>query len=303
MMQKISFFDQISRNKRNSYILILLIFFSIIGLGWVFAQIYDPGAYFIILIFSIIFSLAYTVGTYYYSDKLALMSVNAYPADSPQFRQYRNRVEGLALAAGLPTPKVYVMNTPEINAFATGRDPQHSVICVTTGTLQNLTDAELEGVLAHEMSHIANYDIRFVTLAAIMVGIVSIASEIFLRSMWFGGGRDRDNKGSGGAIFLVIGIVIAIFAPIFVKLVQLAISRKREYMADAGSVQLTRAPPYLVSALKKIKMYYEGGGARVKVNDAVAPMFFADPIKSRFIGLFNTHPPIDDRIKALEKMM
>jgi heat shock protein HtpX len=153
------------------------------------------------------------------------------------------------------------------------------------------------------MSHIANYDIRFVTLAAIMVGIISIASEIFLRSMWYGGGnRDRD-RGGGNAIFLVIGIILAIIAPILVKLVQLAISRKREYMADAGSAQLTRAPPYLVSALKKIKLYYEGGGARVKVNDAVAPMFFADPIKSRFVGLFNTHPPIDDRIKVLEKMM
>jgi heat shock protein HtpX len=269
----------------------------------VLSQIFDPGAFFIILIFSIIISLAYTVGTYYYSDKLALMSVNAYPADSPQFRQYRNRVEGLALAAGLPVPKVYIMNSPEINAFATGRDPQHSVICVTTGALQNLNDPELEGVLAHEMSHIANYDIRFVTLVAIMVGIISIASQIFLRSLWFGGGsRDRDEGGSGRVIFMIIGIILAIFAPIIVKLVQLAISRKREYMADAGSVQLTRYPGNLISALKKIKLYYEGGGARVKVNDAVAPMFFADPIKTRFVELFNTHPPIDDRIKTLERM-
>ena len=302
-MEKISFFDQIENNKRNSYFLIFFVFLVLIGMGFVFAQIYDPSLTFIILIFSIIFSIGYTLGTYYYSDKIALASVGAVAAEGEQYKSLRNRVEGLSMAAGLPKPGVYVMHSPEINAFATGRDPQHSVICVTDGALQRLTEPELEGVLAHEMSHIANYDIRFVTLVAVMVGIISIASEIFLRSMWYGGGsRDDDRGGSAKVIFLVLGIILAIIAPIIVKLVQLAISRKREYMADAGSVQLTRYPGNLISALKKIKAFYDSDAPHPKVNDAVAPMFFADPIEQRMINLFNTHPPIEDRIKALEAM-
>ncbi len=302
-MEKISFFDQIEKNKKNSYFLIFFVFIVLIGLGFVFSQVFDPGATFIILIFSIIFSISYTVGTYYYSDKIALASVGATPAVGEQYSRLRNRVEGLSMAAGLPKPGVYVMHSPEINAFATGRDPEHSVICVTDGALQRLTEPELEGVLAHEMSHVANYDIRFVTLAAVMVGIISIASQLFLRSMWLGGGRSNDERrGGGGAIFLVIGIILAILAPIVVKLVQLAISRRREYMADAGSVQLTRYPGNLISALKKIKAYYEGGAPHAKVSDAVAPMFFADPLHARFVNLFNTHPPIEDRIKVLEAM-
>ncbi len=300
--KKISFFDQIERNKRNSFLLIFLIFFVIIGLGWVLANAFEPGYVFIILIFSIIFSIGYTVVGYYYSDQIALLSVGAVPADGDEYRAFRNRVEGLSLAAGLPVPKAYVMPSPEINAFATGRDPQHSVICVTQGALQRLTEPELEGVLAHEMSHVANYDIRFVTLVAVMVGIVSIASELFLRSMWLGAGRRDDRRGGGGGVFLVIGFILAIIAPILVKLVQLAISRRREYMADAGSVQLTRYPGNLISALKKIQAYYEAGAPRAKVSDAVAPMFFADPLQQRLMGLFNTHPPIEDRIKALEAM-
>ena len=302
-MDKISFFDQIENNKRNSYFLIFFVFLVLIGMGFVFAQIYDPSLTFIILIFSIIFSLGYTLTTYYYSDRIALASVGAVAAEGEQYKSLRNRIEGLSMAAGLPKPGVYVMHSPEINAFATGRDPQHSVICVTDGALQRLTEPELEGVLAHEMSHIANYDIRFVTLVAVMVGIISIASEIFLRSMWLGGGRRDDDRGGGARVlFLILGIILAIIAPIIVKLVQLAISRRREYMADAGSVQLTRYPGNLISALKKIQAYYEGGGQHAKVSEAVAPMFFADPLHARLVNLFNTHPPIEDRIKALEAM-
>jgi heat shock protein HtpX len=303
-MEKISFFDQIENNKRNSYLLIFFVFLVLIGMGFVFAQIYDPGLTFIILIFSIIFSIGYTVTTYYYSDRIALASVGAVPAEGEEYSRLRNRVEGLSLAAGLPKPGVYIMHSPEINAFATGRDPQHSVICVTDGALQRLTEAEMEGVLAHEMSHIANYDIRFVTLVAVMVGIISIASEIFLRSMWYGGGSrsNNDRGGSAKALFMILGIILAIIAPIIVKLVQLAISRKREYMADAGSVQLTRYPGNLISALKKIKAYYAGDGQHAKINEAVAPMFFADPLHARLINLFNTHPPVEDRIKKLEAM-
>lgn len=297
-MEKISFYDQIDRNKRNSYLLIFFIFIILIGFAWIIAQIYDPGLTFIILIFAIISSIFYTWGTYNYSDRIALASVNAVPADGPKYKHLRNQVEGLALAAGLPTPRVYVMPSPDINAFATGKDPEHSVVCVTTGALEKLNNSELEGVLAHEMTHIANYDIRFVTLVAVMVGIVAIASEIFLRSMWFSrGGR----RGKGNALILILGIILAILAPIIVRLVQLSISRKREFMADAGAVQLTRYPGGLISALEKIKAAYSSG-AKTKVNSAVAPMFFADPIRKRMVDMFNTHPPIDERIKILRAM-
>ncbi|OYT55017.1 MAG: zinc metalloprotease HtpX [Candidatus Altiarchaeales archaeon ex4484_2] len=298
-MEKISFFDQINRNKRNSWILVAFIFLVIIVFSWVIAQVYDPGFTFIFLIFGIIFSLVYTVGTYQYSDQIALRSVKAHEASGDRYRHLRNQVEGLALGSGMPAPRVYIMPSPDINAFATGKDPEHSVICVTEGALDKLSDRELEAVLGHEMTHIRNYDIRFVTLIAVMVGIVSIISEIFLRSMWFGG-RNR-NKGGGNAVFLILGILLAVLAPLIVRVVQLAISRKREYMADAGAVQLARTNTGMISALEKIKANYEQG-PKTKVNAAVAPMFLADPVKKRFSNIFNTHPPIDDRIEALRKM-
>ncbi len=297
-MEKISFYDQIDRNKRNSYLLISLIFIVLMGFAWVVAQIYDPGLTFIILLFAVIFSVVYTWGTYSYCDRIALASVNAVPAKGPRYKHLRNQVEGLSLAAGLPKPRVYVMPSQDINAFASGKDPEHSVICVTQGMLDKLSNSELEGVLAHEMTHIVNYDIRFVTLVAVMVGIVAIASEVFLRSMWYSGGGRR---GKGNALIMVLGIILAILAPIIVRLVQLSISRKREFMADAGAVQLTRYPGGLVSALEKIKAAY-GGGVKTKVNAAVAPMFFADPIRQRVSSMFRTHPPLDERIRVLKAM-
>jgi len=296
----ISFYDQIEKNKRNSYLLFVFIFVVLIGLGWVIAQVYDPSLTFVILIFSIIFSLGYTWFTYENSAQIVVKSVNAYPAEGPKFSHIRSMVEGLSLAAGLPMPKVYIMPSKEINAFATGKDPQHSLVCVTEGSLENLSDAELEGVLAHEMTHVANYDIRFVTLVTVMVGVVAIASELFLRSMWYGGNR-RDSRDSGGGIFLIIGIILAIVAPLIVKLVQLAISRKREYAADAGAVQLTRNPSGLINALKKINLFYSQVG-KTNINKAVAPLFLADPISERVVNLFNTHPPIKERVKILESM-
>ncbi|HIE34290.1 MAG TPA: zinc metalloprotease HtpX [Candidatus Altiarchaeales archaeon] len=297
-MEWISFHDQIARNRRNSYILMFFIFLIIVAFAWIISKAYNPGSTFIFLVFAIIFSIFYIWGTYNYSDKITLKSVNAYPARSPEYRHLRNMVEGLAFGSGMPVPKVYIMPSPDINAFATGKNPEDSVICVTEGALEKLNDSELEGVLAHEMTHIRNYDIRFVTLVAIMVGIVSIISELFLRSMWYSrGGR----RGKGGGIFIIIGIIFAILAPLIVRLVQLSISRKREYMADAGAVQLTRYPGGLISALEKIRDYYKKG-ARTKVNPAVAPMFFADPIKERFVNLFNTHPPIEKRIEILRAM-
>lgn len=296
--KKISFYDQIRNNKIKSFILLIIIVFIIIGLMYIISQVYNPALTFFFLIIGIIFSLIYVVIGYYFSDKIALLSVNAYEAKDKKFNHLNNQIEGLALAGGLQKPKVYVMPSKEINAFATGRNPQNSIVCVTEGCLEQLTDRELEGVLAHELTHIRNYDIRFVTLAVILVGLIAIISEIFLRSLWFSN-SDNDNK---NPIFLIIGIVLAILAPIVANLVQLAISRKREYMADAGAVQLTRDNSGLINALKKIGKYYETHDKTI-ANKTVANMFLASPLNAKSLSnLFLTHPPIEERIKILESM-
>ncbi|MBI2630128.1 M48 family metallopeptidase [Candidatus Pacearchaeota archaeon] len=293
MQDRISFHDQIKRNKIKSVLLIFIIFAVLIALSYVIGMIYS-GYFFFILIIGIIFSLSYTLISYYSSDKIALASVRAKPADYNQYRQLHNIVEGLCLASGMPKPKVYIMPGEQINAFATGRNPQNSVICVTEGALKKLTKQELEGVIGHELSHIANYDIRFMTLTAVMVGMIAIVSELFLRSLWFKG--NDDNKKSG-AILLLIGILLAILAPIVVQLVQFAISRKREYYADASAVKFTRSPTGLIQALKKIKRDSE----KLKVSGAVAPLFISSPFK-RLSNLTSTHPPLDERIRILERM-
>jgi len=291
----ISFHDQISRNKRNSVFLIIIIFAVLILLSYVIGLIYSDF-FFIILIIGIIISIIYIFSTYYNSDKIALASVKAKPADYQNYRQLHNIVEGLCLASGLPKPKIYIIPSNQINAFATGRDPKNSAIAITEGALKKLNKEELEGVISHELSHIANYDIRFMTLVAVMVGLVAIISEIFLRSLWFSGGKgNNDNK---NIIILIIGIVLAILSPIIVALVQLAISRKREYAADASAVKFTRYPPGLIKALKKIK----NDSDKFKVSKAVSPLFISDPLRKKLSGLTSTHPPIEKRIKALERM-
>lgn len=294
-----SFYDQIARNKRNSLILLAAVFLVVFALVYVIGYVMAPGNAFVIFAFASVLAIFYVWGGYYYSDKIALAAAHAVPADGPEYEHYRNIVEGLSIAAGLPMPRPYVMKSPDINAFATGRDPKHAAVCVTTGALEKLSDAELEGVLAHELSHIRHYDIRFVTLVSVLVGLASIVSQLFLRSLWLGA-RSRDRDDGLGILLLLLGIVLAIVAPLVVKLVQLAISRKREYMADAGAVQLTRTPTGLISALRKIEQYNKG---RVPATSATAPMYIANPFKKDISGLFRTHPPIEDRIRALEAMM
>lgn len=298
MYKKVSFYDQIRNNKIKSFFLLFFIVLIIIGLMYVIAQIYDPTLTFIFLIFGIIIAFIYVFIGYYFSDKIALATVNAIEAKDKKYNHLNNLVEGLSLAGGIPKPKVYVMQSPEINAFATGRNPENGVVCVTEGALEKLNDKELEGVIAHELTHIRNYDIRFVTLTIILVGMIAIISEVFLRSLWFSSG-DRDNK---NMIFVIIGIALAILAPIVANLVQLAISRKREYMADAGAVQLTRDNTGLISALKKIGKYYETNEKTV-ANKTVSNMFLASPLSHKSISnLFSTHPPLSERIKVLEQM-
>ena len=290
---RIDFRDQISRNKLKSFLLMFVVFAILVVLIYVIGSIWGEVDIFVILIFAIIISFSYTIFSFYNSDKIAVLSVGAREAKRENYKQFYDIVEGLTIASGLPMPKLYVMPSKQINAFASGRDPKHSVVCVTEGALEKLEKKELEGVIAHELGHIETYDIRYMTLVAVMVGMISIISEIFLRSLWFKGSNNDDNKGN--IIFVVIGIALAILAPIVVSLVQLAISRKREYTADANAVRFTRNPSGLINALKKIKT---GNQPEKKINKAVAQLFFANP----FQELGSTHPDINRRIAVLEKM-
>lgn len=289
--KRIDFRDQISINKRKSVFLMFVIFVVIVLLGYVISFAFEPGYFFIIMIVAIVFSLSYILISYYNSDKISIASVGAKKAYRDDYKQYYNLVEGLTLASGMPMPKLYIMHSEQINAFASGRNPENAVICVTDGALEKLDKRELEGVLAHEFSHVGNYDIRYMTLVAVMVGMVAIISQIFLRSLWFRGGGN--NKGK--EIFILIGIVMAILAPIVVYIVQMSISRKREFAADASAVKFTRYPGGLIRALKKIQV---DNKPEKKINKAVAPLFFTNP----FRNLASTHPPLEKRIQILERM-
>lgn len=299
-MEKISFQDQIQRNKIKSFLLIVIIFIFFIVLGYIISMILDPSYFFIIMIFSVIFSLSYILISYYNSDKIALASVHARPASRTEHSGFYNAAENMALASGLPIPKLYVMQSEEINAFASGRNPENAIICMTSGALNRLNKQELEGVIAHEMSHIANYDIRFMTLTAVMIGMISIIAQIFLRSLWFSSMDDRDSK--AGAILLLVGILFAILAPIAAQLVSLAISRRREFLADSTAVKFTRYPPGLIGALTKIKNEHVPEKEKHRVAKGLAPLFISDPFKRKISGMFATHPPLSVRIDRLRKM-
>ena len=305
MVERISFHQEISRNKFKSVLLIISIFLVFLLLGFVISMVYDPSIMFIIMIFSIIISMIYILISYYNSDKIALSSVGAKPAsvNNALHRQFIHSVENMAIASGLPKPRAYVMESRQINAFASGRDPKHAVICVTTGAIEKLTKQELEGVISHEMAHIANYDIRFMTLTAVMIGMIAIISEIFLRSLWFSSGSKKEGD-KAEIIFLIIGIVLAILAPLATQLVSLAISRKREFAADATGVKFTRYSPGLKLALEKIKKDYSNSYSEDnhKYSKAIAPLFISDPMKKKIKGLFSTHPDMDERISRLSKM-
>jgi heat shock protein HtpX len=294
MVERIDFRDQISSNKMRSFFLMLIIFIVIIALGYVISMAVGPGYFSIIMIIASLFSIFYVWFSYYNSHKIAIMSVGAKEASRTQYKDYYNLVEGLTLASGLPMPKLYIMPSKNINAFASGRNPQNAVICVTEGALEKLERRELEGVLAHELGHVASYDIRYMTLVAVAVGMISIISQIFLRSLWFGGSSGGD-KDKGNAIFMVLAIVLAIVAPLVVYLVQMSISRKREYSADASAVKFTRYPTGLIGALKKIK---NENTDEKKVSKAVAPLFISSPFKN----WGSTHPPLEKRIEVLQKM-
>ena len=290
-----SFYDQIAANKRNSAILIFFVlialFASLYALSVLILQAGEFG-----FVISIVFALAYVALTYFLSSSLILSLSGAVEADKNQYPYLINAVEGLSIAAGIPMPKVYVIHDPALNAFAVGMSPNKASVAFTTGLLSSLNRAELEGVAAHELSHIKNYDSRLATIAVAMVGLVALISDLTMRSMFYGRRSGGRGGGNGGAAAL-IGLVILILAPIAAQLVKLALSRQREYLADASGAHLTRYPDGLAGALEKIK---KQGSQVQSASDATASLYFANPMS--FSGLFSTHPPIDERIKKLKEM-
>lgn len=290
---RVSLHEEIEKNKIKSFFLTGIVFSFLLFIFYIISLFFDPVYRITLLLSGIIFTLIYIISNWSYGDKIILKSVGAKEAKGQKYLQLNNVVEELSIAAGIPKPKVYIIETPEMNAFATGRDPNNSSLAITTGLLEKLNRDELSGVIGHEIAHIANYDIRFSMLVATLVGLVVILSDMFLRSIKF----SNSKKNSG--ILIIIGLLFAIIAPVIVRLVQLAISRKREYLADASSAKLTRYPEGLASALEKIMKNNKGN---LGISEAVSHLFFVDPNISHLDSLFATHPPIQERIKILRSM-
>jgi len=288
-------------NIRKTWLLMTGFLIVLILIGYIFARVYgNPN----ILYIFVVFSIGMNIVSYWYSDKIALSLAKAHPATREKYFDFYTIVENLSITAGLPMPKIYVIEDQAPNAFATGRNKKHAVVAVTTGLLAMMNKTELEGVVAHEMSHIGNNDILLSTVAVVLVGLVSILSDMLLRASFFGGGRDNDRDG-GNVLMLVFAILAAILAPLAATLLQLAISRKREFLADASGALLTRYPEGLASALEKISAY--GRPMRTQ-SSAIAHLYIASPEGSgRFakkIGnLFSTHPPVEERIKRLRNSL
>jgi len=258
---------------------------------------YGTGFMWIAVLFSVVSSFV----SYYWGDKMVLAMSGAKPANRKEHFDFFTVAENLALAAGIPKPALYVIDDTAMNAFATGRDPSHAVVCATTGILSKLERRELEGVIAHELSHIKNFDTRLMAVVAVLVGTVAFLADMFLRSLWWGGSRDRDENRGAGQIMLVVGIALAIITPIVATLIQLAVSRRREFLADASAADLTRYPEGLARALEKLTGDKEVLEA---ATNATAHLYITNPFKGKhyaawFSGLFNTHPPIKERIKIL----
>jgi len=298
MAEHISFFDAIERNKRNSVLLIASMFVIFLAAVAALSYAFDIG--YCGLAMGFLFLLMYTVIVFYSGDGIILALSNAKEAKKEDYPFLYDVVEGLALASQIPMPKVYVIEDRSPNAFATGRDPQHASVAVTTGLLSMMKREELEGVLAHEMSHVANFDIRFAMIAVVFAGAIALLGEFGWRFMRFGlvGGGGRRDRGGGGAL-VFIALVFVILAPIFAQIVRLALSREREYLADANGARMTRYPEGLASALEKIK---NASIPTAAASDTTASLYFSNPFPHKFGFLGSTHPPIDERIKRLRSM-
>jgi heat shock protein HtpX len=301
-------YEQITANKRKTFVLIFGFVVLLALVGAAFNFLLNGGTVGIVIV-AVIVIVSSTL-SYFNSDKAALAISHAKPADPHEYARLYNLVEGLCIASGLPKPRLYVIEDQAPNAFSTGRNPKHAAVAVTTGLLEKMNRVELEAVLAHELSHIRNYDILVMTLTVTMVGMIALLSDFFLRFMFFGGGRggrnDNNQNNPLGIIFMIFGFVLLIFAPIIAYIMQFAVSRKREYLADASGVQLTRYPPGLISALEKLK----GDNTVIhSASKATAHLWIEEPLdketrkgQHRLNHLFDTHPPLDDRIRALQAM-
>ncbi len=286
-----------TENVRNTWILMSVFLVLLVGVGYALSYVY--GDINILYAFGV-FSILMNIVAYWKSDSIALSAARATPADGPEFLELNRIVENLAITAGLPKPRVYIIHDPAPNAFATGRDKEHAAIAVTTGLLGMMERNELEGVIAHELAHIGNRDILIATVVVVLVGLLAMISDFFIRSMFWGGGRSRSNDREGGnGLMMALGIIAVILAPIVATLIQLAISRKREFLADASGALLTRYPEGLASALQKIGAY---GQPMQHVSSATAHLFIANPFgktASFMAKLFSTHPPVEERVKVL----
>jgi len=293
-------YNQISENKIKTFFIMFVFILIFSSFFFLLGKYFDsPWGYFFLGFF---ISLLSSVGSYFYGDKLVLLTTGAQPADKKKFFDFYTVTENLALAAGLPALKLYVINDPSPNAFATGRNPKHAVICVTTGLLQTMDRTELEGVIAHEMSHVKNFDILLASIVAVLVGTLALISDWVIRSMWWRRGSD-DERSNRNPIFLVLFIISLILTPIIATIIQLAISRRREYLADASAVLLTRYPEGLVRALEKLN---NNSQPLRRVTSSTAHLFIDNPFKKKnaswFVNLFSTHPPIEERIRILKNM-
>ena len=302
-------FDQITANKRRSALLIAAFVVVVLLAAWAFNALVGGGP--AGLLIAVVIAVALSAGAYWRSDAIALSMSHARPADPVTYARLHNLVEGLCIAGGLPKPRVYVIEDDAPNAFATGRDPRHAAVAVTTGLLEKLNRIELEGVLAHELSHIKNYDILVSTLAVTMVGIVALLSDWGIRFLWWGGPRHRDDRSSSGgglgAVIAVAGFALLVLTPLIARLMQLAVSRRRETLADISGVALTRYPPGLISALEKLKadetIVHSGSRATAHLwIEAPVPREQREGRLAWAGRLFNTHPPLDERIQALREL-
>jgi len=285
-------------NIRKTWILLTLFLVLIIGLGWFFSYVLDNSVF---LIFAIILSIVQSFASFWYSDKIVLAMTGAKEIQKKDNPELYRIVENLAITAGLPAPKIYIINEAQPNAFATGRDEKHAVIAVTTGLLEKLEKIELEGVIAHELSHIGNKDMLLGTVIVVLVGIVALLSRMFLRISFYSGGRRKRDKNSSAGIIMILGLIGAILAPVVAVLIQLAVSRKREYLADATGALLTRYPEGLARALEKIS---QDRTPLRTADTSTAHLYISNPFKEKnwLAGLFSTHPPVKERLKALRGM-
>lgn len=295
-------YSQISRNIWKSWLIMFLFIALTVGLGYLMGEITGYGIFFSLIVFAI--SLISAAGSYFYSDQVVLSTSKAIPVQKEDNPDLYRIVENLTIAGGIPLPKIYMINDESPNAFATGRDPKHASIAVTSGLQKLLTKTELEGVIAHELSHIKNYDIRLMAVSAVLVGFIALAADIFMRSLLWGGIKNESSDKRSGGLFLLLGLIFALLAPLSASLIQLAVSRKREFLADASGALLTRYPKGLADALEKIS------ASKIPLQSATsatAHLFIANPFKGRgiqgwFSGLVATHPPAEERIKVLRSM-